>query len=620
MDLKNSNQNQWVPIKGDLLTRWVEDVDPSCPLPEYPRPQMRREKWKNLNGLWDYAITDNTWIKDQVDQWEGQILVPYPVESALSGVKRTLLPNQQIFYHRTFSLPKQWETNLTKHRILLHFGGVDWKTTVWINNHQACEHFGGDTPFSIDITDYLTENQDESHELLMAVWDPTDKGRQERGKQKLKPHTIFYNAMSGIWQTVWMECVSDPYIQYILPESDIDQNEISVKIDLSRQDPSQKEIFLRMGIKDKGSLITEKTIPLTKNICIITETLKNPKLWSPESPFLYDLELSIVQDETEIDHVKSYFGMRKIAVKLDDHGIPRIELNNRVLFQYGLLDQGWWPDGLYTAPTDQALKWDLEITKSMGFNMVRKHVKVEPARWYYHCDKLGLLVWQDMPSGGVYGNWIWVFQMLIGFIFKKAVWAGRKSKEDRNLFYTELNRMVRVLAHFPSVVTWVPFNEGWGQFQTREVTSFLRTIDSTRLIDSASGWVDYQTGDIFSIHRYPGPAIGNPKSKDKRALGLSEFGGLGFTVKGHIWQTKQKKWGYKNIDSPQDLKAQYRQLIEKLQKLIPRGLNAAIYTQTTDVEQEVNGLITYDRDHIKLDPAWLHALHQSLYSSKEANF
>jgi beta-galactosidase/beta-glucuronidase len=580
---------------------------------------MRRDNWQNLNGLWDYAITDKTSIKDQVNRWDGQILVPYPVESALSGVKRPLSPNQQIFYHRTFSLPEKWIVKLTNHRILLHFGGVDWKTTVWINNNQVCEHTGGDTPFTIDITEFLSGGVKKTHELVVAVWDPTDQGRQQRGKQKLKPHTIFYNAMSGIWQTVWLECVSDPYIQYILPESDIDQNELGLKIEISSQKPIQKEIFLKMGIKDDCSLIIEKTLLLDENICNITVPLKNPKLWSPASPFLYDLELSLIQDGIEIDHVASYFGMRKIGVKLDSHGIPRIELNNHILFQYGLLDQGWWPDGLYTAPTDQALRWDLEITKAMGFNMVRKHVKVEPARWYYHCDVLGLLVWQDMPSGGTYGNWIWPLQMLIGFVFKRAVLSGRKTDEERTLFYTELHEMVRALAHFPSLITWVPFNEGWGQFQTREVTSYLRSIDKTRLIDSASGWVDYQTGDIYSIHRYPGPAISKRKSKDDRALALSEFGGFGFPLKNHTWQTKRKKWGYKNIDSALKLKTHYQQLIVQLQKLIPKGLNAAVYTQTTDVEQEVNGLISYDREEIKLDPAWLKALHQSLYSLKDVD-
>ena len=305
--------------------------------------------------------------------------------------------------------------------------------------------------------------------------------------------------------------------------------------------------------------------------------------------------------------------MRKIAIKEDDQGIPRIELNNKFLFQYGLLDQGWWPDGLYTAPNDQALRWDLEITKAMGFNMIRKHIKIEPARWYYHCDKLGLLVWQDIPSGGIYGNWIWGIQMFTAMIFKKAWWTGRKEKRNQINFYHELKQTVSSLFNSPSIVVWVPFNEGWGQFQTKEVTKYLRSLDENRLIDSASGWVDYKCGDIKTIHRYPGPDVPKIESNKKRGLGLSEFGGFGLEIQDHIWKTKRKKWGYGNLKSKSELKIKYSQLIKKLKPLIKKGLSAAVYTQTTDVEQEINGLISYDREVIKLEPEWLKNLHKTLY-------
>jgi beta-galactosidase/beta-glucuronidase len=305
--------------------------------------------------------------------------------------------------------------------------------------------------------------------------------------------------------------------------------------------------------------------------------------------------------------------MRKITIKEDDQGIPRIELNNKFLFQYGLLDQGWWPDGLYTAPNDQALKWDLEITKAMGFNMVRKHVKIEPARWYYHCDKIGLLIWQDLPSGGVYGNWKWPIQLILAIGLKKAWWTGRKEKSNQQNFYHELKQMVSTLFNSPSVVFWIIFNESWGQFQTKEVTEYLRTIDETRLIDSASGWTDYKCGDINTIHRYPGPDIPKMESNKKRSLGLSEFGGFGLEIQDHTWITKRRKWGYRNLKSKSELKIKYSQLIERLKPLIKKGLSAAVYTQTTDVEQEVNGLISYDREIIKIEPEWLKNIHKTLY-------
>jgi len=532
MENQSSKSNKWKPIEGDLFTRWTNQVKPELPLPEYPRPQMVRTEWYNLNGLWDYAITVKNIPKEKITKWDGEILVPYPVESALSGVKRKLLPQQHLWYHRNFSLTKNWEEKLKDHRILLHFGGVDWQTTVWIDNQEVLFHEGGDIPFSVDITPYLktihNKNSQNLHDLTIRVWDPSDKGRQERGKQKLKPHTIFYTAMSGIWQTVWLELVSDPYICDFQLTPDIDREEIQLNFNFSRSIEKLSDLSINIEISEDGTQISTKNInvdDLNKNFSI---PLANPRLWSPSSPFLYDLKIFLIRNGNRdvIDEIKSYFGMRKISIKEDVQGIPRIELNNKFLFQYGLLDQGWWPDGLYTAPNDQALRWDLEITKAMGFNMVRKHVKIEPARWYYHCDKLGLLVWQDIPSGGVYGDWKWGFQMLVAIGLKRAWWTGRNEKGVRQNFYHELKRTVSSLFNFPSIVVWVPFNEGWGQFHTKEVTDYLRSIDETRLIDSASGWTDYGCGDVHTIHRYPGPDIPKIELKKGRGLGLSEFGGF----------------------------------------------------------------------------------------------
>ncbi len=618
MENQSSKSNKWKPIEGDLFTRWTSQVKSELPFPEYPRPQMVRVEWYNLNGLWDYGITKKITPKEEITKWDGEILVPYPVESALSGVKRKLLPQQHLWYHRTFSLPKKWEEKLKDHRILLHFGGVDWQTTVWIDNQEVLFHEGGDIPFSVDITPNLKLKHKKSsqnlHDLTIRVWDPSDKGRQERGKQKLKPYTIFYTAMSGIWQTVWLELVSDPYICNFRLNSDIDHNEIQLNFTLSQSIENLSGYSIIVDVLENENQISSKKINISELQKDFSIPIKNPKLWSPTTPFLYDLKISLLKNENGdvIDEIKSYFGMRKIVIKDDIQGIPRIELNNKFLFQYGLLDQGWWPDGLYTAPNDQALKWDLETTKAMGFNMVRKHVKIEPARWYYHCDKLGLLVWQDIPSGGVYGDWKYVFQLFVWMVFKKALWTGRKNKSVQQNFYHELKQIVSSLFNFPSIVVWVPFNEGWGQFHTKEVTEYLRSIDETRLIDSASGWVDYKCGDINTIHRYPGPDVPKIEPNKKRSLGLSEFGGFGLEIQDHTWITKRKKWGYRNLKSKSELKLKYSQLIKELKLLIKKGLSAAVYTQTTDVEQEVNGLISYDREVIKLEPEWLKNLHKTL--------
>ncbi len=590
------------------MTKWVKDINPECPLPEYPRPQLERKEWLNLNGLWDYSILDkSSTFEDFTSQkkCDGQILVPYPVESALSGVKRPLLPKDKLWYCRQFTLNTGWSGK----KIILHFGGVDWKTTLWVNEQKVGSHKGGDVAFSFDITDYVNIGDDKSNTIVISVWDPTDACFQERGKQTLKPRLIFYNAMSGIWQTVWIEPVSTSYVKKLKIIPDIDQSAISLEIEVNN--PS-KEVQADIIIYENSKQIVSMQGKVNEPIKI---DIPDQKLWSPDTPFLYDLKVNLSDKSRGQDNISSYFGMRKIGLKKDSHGILRIELNNEFLFQYGPLDQGWWPDGLYTAPTDEALRWDIEITKAMGFNMIRKHIKIEPARWYYHCDKMGVLVWQDMPSGGRYNTPLGFISQACAIFLNIVVFPGRKDNAVQKDFYYELDCMIDQLSHFPSIIVWVPFNEAWGQFQAGKATDFVKDRDPSRLVDSVSGWVDRGTGDIHSIHRYPGPKC--PKIEPDRALAISEFGGLGLSLKEHLWQIKKRNWGYKNFDSSAQLEKKYNQLMKKLEALIPQGLSAGVYTQTTDVECEVNGLITYDREVIKIPVEKLKKMHEALYSSGE---
>ena len=568
------DQKTWTPIAGEIMTRWVKDINPKHPLPEYPRPQMKRNEWLNLNGLWDYAIRSKRLKK--LDFIDGKILVPFPVESALSGVKKKVKGKHQIWYKRNFIIPDTWKGK----KVLLHFGAVDWEATVFINGRRVRTHHGGFTPFSFDISEYLKEDE---NELTVIVWDNT---KHERGKQSLRPFMIYYTAVSGIWQTVWLEPVSNTYIESLKMESDIDEGLLHIKVLSNEENPSSATEII---IKDLDKEITSNYGALNE---YITLKLPDPKLWSPESPILYDVDIKLLKDGNIIDEIKSYHGMRKIALGKDDQGHTRIELNNKPIFQYGTLDQGYWPDGLYTAPTDEALLYDIEITKELGFNMIRKHVKVEPLRWYYHCDRLGMLVWQDMPNGG------W-------FIFRK-----RRSK-GKEYFRKELQSMITTLYNSPSIVVWVPFNEGWGQFNTKKVIQEIKVRDPTRLLNAASGWFDKKVGDIRDIHVYPGPKM--PGNLEGRAAVIGEFGGLGLNVQGHIWRSKLK-FAYKKYKSSEILTEKYAQLIQDLNPLIKAGLCAAIYTQITDVEMEINGLLTYDRDIIKIDEQRLRELNLSLYN------
>ena len=574
---------KWQPAEGPLMTRWAKKVSPKNVHREYPRPQMVRKSWMNLNGLWEYAIRPKD--QGQPERFDGQILVPFPVESALSGVMKVVGEDNRLWYRRVVKMPKKWASQ----RVLLHFGAVDWDTTVWVNDKQVGTHRGGYDPFAFDITDAL--KQTEWQEIVVSVWDPTNAGTQPRGKQVKKPRGIWYTAVTGIWQTAWLEPVPRIYIESIRLVPDIDRESLRMVVVCPMASTSYDvEVEAKDGwfTKDKAKGKAGERIVLS---------IKKPKLWSPNSPFLYDLKVTLKDDKGKnVDAVSSYFGMRKIEVKKDKEGINRLFLNNKVLFQFGPLDQGWWPDGLYAAPSDKALKYDIEVLKKLGCNMLRKHVKVEPDRLYYWCDKLGLMVWQDMPNGDKH--------------IRGSDPDLQRSKESATQFELELKHVIEAFGNHPCIVMWVPFNEGWGQYDTARIVNFIKGLDATRLVNSASGWSDRGVGDVHDIHRYPGPAA--PPTEANRAAVLGEFGGLGLPVKGHTWQD-EKNWGYRSFETHEELTNAYVALIDNLRSLIGDGLCAAVYTQTTDVEIEVNGLMTYDRAMIKMDARKAAAANKSLY-------
>lgn len=581
----------WERAKSPLETRWATEVSPGNALPEYPRPQLRRDEWVNLNGLWDYAIVERGAAAPT--SWDGEILVPFAVESGLSGVKKSVTPAQALWYRRTLEVPAAWRSQ----RTLLHFGAVDWQAEVWLNGVRLGEHRGGYVPFSFDLTPALLPGAEQ--ELLVRVWDPTDTGDQPRGKQVLEPRGIWYTAVTGIWQTVWMEPAGAVRIERLQPFADLNGGSLRVEALLSGPTAG---LELRATVYDESKEVTEASGPAGEPL---TLEIPDPKLWSPDEPFLYDLEVELVSANRVLDRVDSYFAMREIAMAPDEHGDLRFLLNGEPLFQYGPLDQGWWPDGLYTAPTDEALAYDIEVTKQLGFNMARKHVKVEPARWYYHCDRLGLLVWQDQPSG------------YLGRDAERGLFVSPWDAEDAQRdgassaqFEGELRELIDALRFFPSIVAWVPFNEGWGQYDTARIARWIKHYDPTRLVNASSGWTDRGVGDMYDTHMYPGPGL-QFGGKDRAAV-LGEFGGLGWPVEEHLWWNK-RNWGYRTLNSRQDLFAKYREVVGQLVGPLGWGMAAAIYTQTTDVEGEVNGLMTYDRKLIKFDADALAEIHAPLY-------
>ncbi len=576
--LSITSYGQWQPSGDRIKTKWAEQVNPGNPLPEYPRPQMERGEWLNLNGLWDYAIK----AKGEYfpETYDGKILVPFAVESSLSGVQKAVGAANELWYRRTFSLPRVWRGK----DILLHFGAVDWQTEVWINGIKVGGHKGGYSPFSINVTPFL--NKKGEQEIIVKVWDPSDDGYQPRGKQVKSPYRIWYTPVTGIWQTVWIEPVEKIYISGLKIVPDIDGGSVSVLAEI--QGSTSADIVV-VKVLDGDSVISDGKAVAGENVLL---SVKNARLWSPESPFLYDLEISVLKNKVVVDNVNSYFGMRKISTKRDDNGTFRLQLNNKDYFQFGPLDQGWWPDGLYTAPTDEALLFDIQKTKDLGFNMIRKHVKVEPARWYYHCDKEGILVWQDMPSGDEMAEWL-----------QRSYFNGKeliRSAESEQNFRREWKEVMDLCYSNPSVVIWVPFNEGWGQFKTVEIAEWTKNYDPSRLVNPASGGNHYEVGDMLDTHYYPKPAMGLFDSKRVNVLG--EYGGIGLVIADHVWE-KDRNWGYVQYKTRDEITDVYVEYAERLLELIPFGYAAAVFTQTTDVEIEVNGLMTYDRNVVKFDEA-----------------
>ena len=563
----------WQPADNPLITEWGEKIDPSAPWPEYPRPAMARDEWMSLNGMWDYALCPRD---EERPEPQGKILVPYPVESALSGVKAVMTDSLAIWYSREFVIPKQWKEK----QVIINFEASDWETTVWVDDNLAMIHRGGYDPFWCNITPYLSDSG--KHNLVVKVTDPTDRGRQPRGKQVLKPGGIWYTPTSGIWQSVWLEPVEKSWIGDLRIVPDLDRGEFQVTVIEERcqgpegcppvdMAPSLAEITLVADGKTvsvvSGTAGTALSLPVT-----------DARLWSPDDPFLYDLKVRLITGGQVSDEVTSYAGMRKISLGVSDDGFTRIFLNNEFVWQNGPLDQGFWPDGLYTPPSDEAMKYDLEMLKKMGFNMLRKHVKVENRRFYYHTDRMGMLVWQDMPSGDEY------------------IWGDRpdisKTDADSAIFINELTAMILTKFNHPSIVMWVIYNEGWGQYKTPEVTDYVMALDTTRLVNSTSGWTDRGTGHVLDIHHYPEPVA--PAPEKERAIVLGEFGGLGLPVPEHTWE--QKNWGYEKMGDSAALMQKYTDFYAQVRDMVTaKGLSASVYTQTTDVETETNGLMTYDR-------------------------
>ena len=597
----------WAPAGDRIRTKWAEEVNPSNPLPEYPRPQLVRTQWQNLNGLWNYCIVPDG-APAAFDQ--GKILVPFCIESSLSGVGKRVSDKENLWYQRSFDIPKEWKGKKVK----LNFGAVDWKAEVFVNDIFVGEHKGGYSEFSFDITPYL--NAKGSQDLKVKVTDCTDNSFQPRGKQSDNPRSIWYTPVTGIWQTVWIEPVNEANIESFLAVADLANSALKVSVaanGVKEGDWCKVEILegcvgYNPERPSSNVVATAKASP-GKEVSIV---LPEVKTWSPDSPYLYGLRITLMNGGKACDTVNGYAAMREISIVEQPDGttsIKRMALNGDALFQYGPLDQGWWPDGLYTAPTDEALRFDIEKTRDFGYNMIRKHVKVEPARWYYHCDVLGMLVWQDMPSTDNQKNGKWGMHSFMDGkdCTLSGVWKANYKREWKEIIESRKT--------FPCIVCWVPFNEAWGQFLTQDIASYTKKLDPSRLVNPASGGNFRPCGDIMDLHNYPGPSMYLVDRKYVMALG--EYGGIGLPVEGHLWQA-DKNWGYIQYKSGDEVLAQYEKYAEQLKTMIPVCFSAAVYTQTTDVEGEVNGLMTYDRKVIKVDEVKLKEINRSVIASMPA--
>ena len=581
----------WAPVGDHIATPWAADINPEKPWDVYPRPIMERAQWENLNGLWQYAIVPQA--DAQPATWQGEILVPFAVESSLSGVGKRVKNDEALWYNRTFTVPAAWKGQNVK----LNFDAVDWACDVWVNDVKVGSHKGGYTPFSLDITPALKAKGE--NKLTVRVTDPTDAGYQPRGKQVNRPEGIWYTPVTGIWQTVWLEPVAANHIAALKTVPDIDTHKLTVDVTPAKADPS---LVTEVKVTENG-----KTVATGKSLAGQPVEVAMPadaKLWSPDAPNLYDMEVTLYAAGKPVDKVKSYTAMRKFSTARDKNGIVRLQLNNKDLFQFGPLDQGWWPDGLYTAPTYEAMVYDIDKTKDWGFNMIRKHVKVEPATWYTYCDKAGILVWQDMPSGDRGPEW----QMHNYFNGTER----KRSPESEANFRREWKEIMDALYNYPCISVWVPFNEAWGHFKGPEIAEWTKAYDPSRLVNPASGGNHYPCGDMLDIHKYPGPEI--MLMDGERANVLGEYGGIGLVIKGHIW-SPNRNWGYTQFNTPKEVTDQYVEYIDTLLKLVPAGYSGAVYTQTTDVENEVNGLMTYDRKVIKVDEDRLRKANKALCNS-----
>lgn len=551
-----------------MLTEYGEKLDKTCPLIEYPRPQFVRNSFINLNGKWACEFTRS----DEIPQnFSGEIIVPFSPETPLSGVGRMLMPDEYLHYKKEFDIAPDFN----KGRVFIHFGAVDQIATVYLNGVKIGTHSGGYTPFSFEITDCIKEK---GNVLNVVVRDFSDTAEYSRGKQKIKRGGIWYSPQSGIWQTVWLESTPETYLKKVKITPDFDREE--VRFDFCGQDGVQTSVY------DGDNLIAETTE------CIVK--LPDFKAWSPENPFLYKVVFTCGKDR-----VKSYFGMRKFSVGTDKNGIKRLFLNNKPYFHNGLLDQGYYPDGYLTPPSNSALENDVKTVKSMGFNMLRKHIKIEPLLWYHYCDVNGIIVWQDMVNGGgKYGLEVSVLPFIgVNLDDTNYKTFKRTDKKQRESYYNELSEMLDTLYNCPCIAVWVPFNEGWGQFDSAKAYDFIKSVDSTRIIDSTSGWHDRGTTDVISKHIYFTPI--KVKSGDKPYV-LSEYGGYSHRVVGHTFGSKM--FGYKIYKTEKSLTAAYKRLFNNV--IIPQidtGLSAAVYTQLTDVEDELNGLVTYDRKIVKIN-------------------